>query len=656
MNLCPNNLKILNFSKVFFRKNRDRECKLYQVVQRHSPSEFLQKRRRKSSVFSGFLGISKKIFPYLLVPFLVVALFGAMFQIWKIDFDIPILSYNNDGLFSIFIIKSVIDTGWYLSNERVGLPYLTDIFRFYDFPMQSDLFHILVVKFFTYFSSNPFRVANCFYIASFAMVSATSFIALRALKISVFVSSGVSILYAFLPYHFVRGTWHLFLSNYMVVPLSVMVSMWIASDKISVFSVNKKEQYCVSANKFFFISLAIAAFAAINNIYYAYYSCVIFLFAWLLRGLKMGTFFDRNSWAALILCAATLFILACLFMPTFFYQMAHGTNSQVAGRSTRDSEIFGLKIIDLLLPVNNHYINYFSNLRNNFNDIIGAGPERASESLGIIGSVGFMFLLLWLIGRNFAGENSFVQRTIKRFSFGKNDQNLVSDLAGLSVLSVLFATVGGLVMFTAIPFPLLRSHARFCVFIAFISLFLVAIIFDKIIEKKLFGKKLFAQIAVGFVMVMALFDQAGRVSAATAQGQGLKDKFNSDRNFIELIEKTLPQKSMVFVLPAHGFPEQPEDDYRSVIAYAHSKNLRWSYPAIVGRESDLWQKRVKNLEFKEFISELKKAGFVGVYIDRDQYCDNFSVKKLLKLESDLSVISKAPKLISQNKKLEFFEI
>ena len=55
--LYPNNLKIPNFFKVFFGKNRDGECKLYQVVQRHSPSEFLQKRRRKSSVSSGCLGI-----------------------------------------------------------------------------------------------------------------------------------------------------------------------------------------------------------------------------------------------------------------------------------------------------------------------------------------------------------------------------------------------------------------------------------------------------------------------------------------------------------------------------------------------------------------------------------------------------------------------
>ena len=184
----------------------------------------------------------------------------------------------------------------------------------------------------------------------------------------------------------------------------------------------------------------------------------------------------------------------------------------------------------------------------------------------------------------------------------------------------------------------------------------MAIICDKIIEKKLFGKKIYAQILIGLVMIFALFDQVGQVSADSAQNQWIVSRFKSDRDFIELIEKSVPVGSMVFILPAHGFPEQIVDDYRSVIAYAHSNNLRWSYPVVFGRESDLWQKKVIGMKFKDFIAELKKAGFVGIYINREQYIGNFSVTKLLKLEADLAKISKSQKLVSQNKVLEFFEI
>lgn len=598
----------------------------------------------------------KNYWPYFLAPTLTLVIFCLLFQMWKVDLGMPIFSYNNDGLFSIFTIKSVIDTGWYLSNQSIGLPHLSEVFKFYDFPMESDLIHILIVKFFALFSSNPFFVANCFYLTTFPLIALTSFIALRNFRISIFVASCIAILYAFLPFHQVRATAHLFLSNYMVIPLSVMVAVWIASDKITIFAINKKNQYCLAANQFFVIAIVIAAFAAGNNVYYAFYSCVIFFFAWLMRAFKKSSFFDMKGWSAIFICLTTFVVLVILFLPTFFYQIEHGRNSSVAGRSTQDSEIFGLKIIDLFLPVSNHYINSFAAMRQNFDYIIGSGIERASESLGFLGSVGFMFLLLWLVAKNFTQENSLVQKTIKKFSLSKNDQDLISDLAAINVLSVLFATVGGLVMFIAISFPMLRSHARFSVFIAFISLSLVAIICDKIIEKKLFGKKIYAQILIGLVMIFALFDQVGQVSADSAQNKWIVSRFKSDRDFIELIEKSVPVGSMVFILPAHGFPEQTVDDYRSVIAYAHSKNLRWSYPVVIGRESDLWQKKVIGMEFKDFIAELKKAGFVGIYINREQYIGNFSVTKLLKLEADLAKISKSQKLVSQNKVLEFFEI
>ena len=77
--LYPNNLKIPNFFKVFFMKNRDGECKLYQVVQCHSPSEFLQKRRRKSSVSSGCLGINwppRVILLIMLLTFILLFAFA----------------------------------------------------------------------------------------------------------------------------------------------------------------------------------------------------------------------------------------------------------------------------------------------------------------------------------------------------------------------------------------------------------------------------------------------------------------------------------------------------------------------------------------------------------------------------------------------------
>lgn len=55
--LSPNHVKKTNYDEEVLRKNHDRECKLYQVIQRHSPSEFLPKIRSQRSSFLRGLGI-----------------------------------------------------------------------------------------------------------------------------------------------------------------------------------------------------------------------------------------------------------------------------------------------------------------------------------------------------------------------------------------------------------------------------------------------------------------------------------------------------------------------------------------------------------------------------------------------------------------------
>ncbi len=600
------------------------------------------------------MNLFKKIFPYFAAPFLALIIFCLVFEIWKIDLTVPSFGYDADAVFSLFCIKNIVDTGWIFTNSYVGLPHLTEVFSTYDFPIQSDLFDLVVFKIFSYFTSNAALIANLFFILSFALIAATSFIVLRVFKISIFTATIISVIYAFLPYHMMRGVWHLFLSNYMIAPFSVMVALWISSDKLGIFGVNDKQQYCIKWNKFFFISAAIAIFAAMSGVYYAYYSCIIFIFAWFLRAFKKGSFLNKGTTEPILLCVITLQTLVVLFLPTLLYQIQNGYNSMVGGRDAIQSEHYALRVIDLLMPLSGHHIEALSNLRNNFNLLVDASAERVSATLGFTGAIGFIFLLMWLIGKAISAENSFLEKTIKRFSLTKNDQNLISDLAIFNLLSVLFASVGGLVMFISMSFPLIRSHARFCIFIAFFALFLIAIISDKIIERKICGKKIYAQIALFILMILAVYDQTGRGLVSYVQNHIGLEKYQSDHEFVAKIENSMPPQAMIFMLPFSKFPEF--DVYQQLVAYINSKQLRWSYPSIAGRESSKWQQQVVTLEFKKFIAAIKKAGFAGIYIDRPQYRDKYSLAKLGEIEKLLKSYSKSPMLISKNKQLVFFKI
>ena len=606
----------------------------------------------------------KNCLPYFLATLLPILAFLTIFQLWKIDLTQPIFSNNNDdALFIFFVIKNVIDSGWFFTNEFVGLPHFTQTFFLHDFPLHAEFFHALIIKFFTYFSRNPFLIANSFFILTFALISASSFMALRSFGIGIFSATLASVLYAFLPYHFDRNLWHLFLSNYSIVPLLAMVTMWISSDRLSAFALNQKNQYRLAPNRLFLVSLAISCFAAMNGVYYAFYGCIIFIFAWLLRGLKNGKFFDKNGFAAVILCAVIFGTLLNLYLPALLNQVEYGFNPSVAGRSAAHSEFFGLKIVNLFLPVENHYFDYFARIRAAFDSFAREG-ESTAEGLGILISAGFLFLILWLICGGYSRENSFFQRAISKFSLTKKDQSLISDLAGLNLLSVLFATVGGLVMLIAISFPMLRSHARFCVFIAFFSLSAVAIIFDKISEKEIFNQKVFSKILILVIVFLALFDQVGVVSASSIQTEQMRNKFRSDKEFVRKVEESLPQGSAIFILPVYGFPEQG-DDYGLLSAYLHSKNLRWSYPVIAGRESAVWQEKIAKLSFEKFLDEIRKAGFSGIYIDRMQMTQYSGEEKgenakawrdLRSLEKKLRSTTKKPAIISKDLRLVFFKI
>lgn len=607
-------------------------------------------------------------FSLVLSAILPLLLFAIFFQIWNVDFRQLVFNYDkidlfmgNDSMLAAVTIKSIVHSGWYFSDDMIGLPHIDGKpFYFHDFPVHADLLNFVIIKIFTCFTSNPFLILNGFFIATLSFVSTSSFLVLKHFKISNFTALLISILFAFTPYHFVRNTLHLFLSNYMMIPPIVMVTLWIACDKIQAFHRNEKGRFYFKPNRFFIIAFIICCIASTTGIYYAFYSCIFFIFAWFLSSLENGKFINRSLFSALCLCATISIIVISLQTPSIIYWLQNGFNSQVANRNVSQSYTYGLKIISLFLPIKVHYFDYFSNIKIAF-DTIAEGIETPAESLGIFASAGLIFLLIWPFSKSSSDhKSSLLQKTIKKFSLTKDDQNLISRISFLSLLTILFGTIGGLAMFTALPFPMFRAHARLSIFIAFLALFLVAIIFDKIINNKKL-KPILSKFFVLIIFTIAIFDQVGNVSSDSIQNAEMRKYSNSAKNFVESIEARMPAKSIIFQLPISTFPEG--DDYSLSLGYLYSKNLRWSYPAIKGRESANWQEMVSNLNFADFISELKKEGFSGVYIDRQYFVNYFytkhlpdDLKKLIDLETNLRLIAKSPPIVSDDKNLIFFEI
>ncbi|MBI3050344.1 MAG: hypothetical protein HYY76_18765 [Acidobacteria bacterium] len=73
---------------------------------------------------------------------------------------------------------------------------------------------------------------NNFFLMSFPLVFLCALGVLRHFGVTWPTAVAVSLLYAFAPYHLLRGEHHPFLTAYWPVPLAVLVALWIGRDRL----------------------------------------------------------------------------------------------------------------------------------------------------------------------------------------------------------------------------------------------------------------------------------------------------------------------------------------------------------------------------------------------------------------------------------------
>ena len=605
--------------------------------------------------------LTKNFFYGLFAGVVSLIIFAIFFQVIKIDFTIPFFRNDTDVLLYLFIVKTIVDHGWIYNNPSVGLPNISSIYSINDHPQHSEFFNLVMIKFFNLFTDNIFLISNLFLIFTFFLIAFCCFIALRAYGISIFTSIIIANLYAFLPYHFDRNLWHLFLSNYAIIPLCSLIIYWMYQGKIKMVNFSNKRQLQLNLNRYFYFSFAMVIFACMNGFYYAIFGILAFIFCYILFSLKKGNFFNENLAILLVFTALFIIVNFCLNLPTIIGFFDSNFKSSIPVRGYGESYRFGLKLINLFLPIENHFFEFFANIKLFFNYKIDLEQENSSIGLGLLGASGFLFSLMWLLLRN-NNNYSFYTKTVKRFFLNESDCEKISFLSSMNLLSIIFMSAGGgLIMFALASFPILRSNSRFVVFIAFFSFTIIAIIFDKIIYNKFFKTINKARIFVIIIGVLALLDQVGTGFSQRIQPQKIVDDFNNNKDFISAIENSLPANSAIFVLPFYGYPESDGDNQLSLVGYLYSKNLRWSYPVNKVGKSITWQNKVfKSYNFKDFIAELKRKDFAGIYLDRNEYV-NFvnTVKNVIdrnSLEKKLKQFAKYPPLYSRDGNLMFIRI
>jgi hypothetical protein len=524
-------------------------------------------------------------------------------ELWHADLGVP-FAYSGDGNLYATFVKGILDHGWHYTNPSLGAPFGQHL---YDFPIVSgENGQALLVKLLGLTSAGWATVMNLYFLLTFPLAAATCFPVLRRLGAGPGPASVCAILFALLPYHFAHGESELFISGYYGVPFGAYLTLSVLNGTpLFARSTRRRARLLAYATRrsLATVGMCLAVTLASGSFYYAAFTVILVtgatLIAWLARR-KLQVLATGAAVVALVAVA-----VAANLTPSIVYRLDHGANPVVAKRGINESEIFALKLTELVLPIEHHRVGPLGRLSDRYAETAPFGDLGRGVHLGLVGSVAFLWLLVVALA-GAAGTKLFGAAR----SYG--------DAATASLLAFLVGTTGGVSALIAAGLtPQFRAWNRITTFIAFFALYAAGMALTRLGERW-HDRRLrvaFAAVLL-FVVVGGTLDQTS--SAFVPDYTSVRAAYRSDAMFVRTIENRLPDGASVFELPYVSFPEAGlggENDYDLARPYLHSADLRWSFGAMAGRPED-WQARLATRPIAAVLPAVAAAGFDGICIDR----------------------------------------
>jgi phosphoglycerol transferase len=384
------------------------------------------------------------------------------------------------------------------------------------------------------------------------------------------------------------------------------------------------------------LTVAFCVAVASTGIYYAAFTALLLLGAMVIALVaRVG----RAAVAGGAICLALILAGVLLHLsPSIAYRWDNGVNP-ASERHPRESEIFALKLSDLVFPVDLHRLEPFARF---VADYKAASPLRSEPmALGPVAAAGFIALM-------------FVALAVLVGRPARAGPPLVRHAAAATLLAFLIGTVGGIsTVIALLVTPQLRAWNRISIFIAFFAFLAVAVALGALgrrLEARPLGPPAFA-VVLGAVLVFGLWNQ---VTYNHVPPYELAGVYAEDRRFVREIERRLPPDAAVFQLPYVAFPESRQlvDLYENDLlrGYLHSEDLRWSAAATKGRPED-WVDDLSGMPTATLLDASAAAGFAGLLVDRYGYADRASA-----LENELRGRLGTEPLVSGYFRHSFFDL
>ena len=558
-----------------------------------------------------------------LIPLGIISI---MLRLWSGDLSAPFV-YGGDALYYEGQVKGWFQHGSYFTNSSLGAPGVSQM---YDFP-SADGLNVLLIRAFGFLGADAGMAINLFYLSGYVLTGLTAGLVLRRLRLSRIAALAVTVLFVLTPYHWMRGEGHLFLAMFWILPLQLLVLWWLDSDEPPLLTAQSGGFPLRLRNGRSAAAVAIAAASGALGIYYMFFGCFFLVFAGVRAAVR------KHTWRPLLAAGVLILVSAAVFLaqvaPSLLYQSRHGKNTEAVPRTPYESEAYGLRITQMVLPIDGHRIPALADKRANYRLMSPGGDTEANiAALGIVGSVGFLLAISALLfgwprdrfpGRD--GSGMTITEDGDPPDTGSERPPSLQWLGALTVAALLLGTVAGFgAVFAGLVSPQIRGYNRISVYVALFALLALGVLADRLIRSRptLSWRWLSVSI-VALIVVLGVLDQTPGTLAAARQANAAL--YASDAVFGRQVEQTLPAGDTVFQLPYIPYPGfgvvYGLQEYDPLKGYVHSDGFRWSYGAMKGRPDAVWQESTSALPLVEMVPQLRKAGFNALWIQLNGYED-----------------------------------
>ncbi|MBX9625099.1 MAG: hypothetical protein K2X82_14935, partial [Gemmataceae bacterium] len=512
------------------------------------------------------------------------------------------LAYDDDALLIMPLVKATLERGHpfgHWRNPRLGHPWGQEL---HDFPVVDHL-HLLLVWLTGQVVPDWVVAFNLYHLLTWPLTALTAMWAFRRLGLTLPFAAAGGVLYAFLPYHYLRGEVHYFLAAYWVVPLSWLPALAMLKGELPFFRRDGAGGYAWGLRRWATLGQVVLALATASaGAYYAFFACAIYSFVGLYAAVARRTWKPLASAGLLIVLVGGFGVLNHL--PAFLYTAEHGRNG-VTERTPEEAEIYGLKLAHLVLPIDAHNLTVLGQLKARYGS--GARPldnENTYAPLGVIGAAGLLGLLAVL-----------VLPVGRRWPYGP--------LAAVTGFVLLLAVIGGFgSVFNLLVMDQVRGYNRFSVYLAFTCLFAALWWADKALLTRPRWHRLRVPAAVGLV-ALGIADQtptAWFADGVTKELDKAADRFRADRAFFAAVEEQLGPDAAVFSVPYVPYPEvlpvHKLNTYEHARGFLHTDTLRWAYGGMKGRYADAWYQHVAHRPLDELARRVACRGFDAILVDK----------------------------------------